>query len=69
MIFGSNTEYPELVMTYTLTDNYRMKELDIYNWERYEKELKAEKSTYTENELKLIADAKELEKQKEKNPF
>ncbi len=29
-IFGSNTEYPELVMTYTLTDNYRMKELDIY---------------------------------------
>lgn len=29
-ILGINTEYPELVMTYTLTDNYRMKELDIY---------------------------------------
>lgn len=29
-IFGSNTEYPELVMTYTLTDHYRMKQLEIY---------------------------------------
>ena len=29
-IFGSNTEYPELVMNYTLTDSYRMKGLEIY---------------------------------------
>ena len=47
----------------------RMKELEIYNWEQYEKELKKERNTYTEDELKLVAEAKELEKQKEKDPF
>lgn len=50
-------------------DVTRMQELEIYNWEEYENYLKKERSTYTEAELKLIADAKENEKQKEKEPF
>jgi hypothetical protein len=53
----------------TAGDVIRMKELEIYNWEQYEKELKKERNTYTEDELKLVAEAKELEKQKEKDPF
>jgi len=53
----------------TAGDVTRMQELEIYNWEEYENYLKKERSTYTEAELKLIADAKENEKQKEKEPF
>ena len=54
----------------TAGDVTRMKEIEIYNWEEYEDYLKKERSTYTEDELKLIAAAKEAEKQKEeKDPF
>ena len=53
----------------TAGDVTRMKELEIYNWEEYENYLKKEASNYTEDELKLIADAKEAQEQKEKEPF
>lgn len=53
----------------TAGDVIKMKQIEIYNWEDYEDYLKQEKSNYTEDELKLIADAKEAEKQKEKDPF
>jgi len=63
---ANNGQLPENI---TSGDVTRMKEIEIYNWEEYEKYLKKERSTYTEVELKLIADAKEIEKQKEKEPF
>ena len=53
----------------TAGDVTRMKELEIYNWEQYENYIKKERSNYTEAELKLIADAKEAQEQKEKEPF
>ena len=53
----------------TAGDASRMKELEIYNWEEYENYIKKERSNYTEAELKLIADAKEAQEQKEKEPF
>ena len=64
-----NANEGQLPENITSGDVARMKELEIYNWEEYEKYLKKERSTYTEAELKLIADAKEVEKQKEKEPF
>lgn len=54
----------------TTGDASRMKELEIYNWEEYENYLKKERSNYTEDELKLLADAKETQRKKEeKDPF
>lgn len=54
----------------TAGDATRMKELEIYNWEEYENYLKKERSNYTEDELKLLADAKEAQRKKEeKQPF
>ena len=54
----------------TTGDVAKMKEIEIYNWEEYENYLKKEASSYVEDELKLLADAKKAQRKKEeKEPF
>lgn len=64
-----NANNGELPQDITAGDVTKMKELEIYNWEEYEIYIKKKTNSYSEDELKLVAEAKKLEKQKENQPF
>ncbi len=64
-----NANNGELPQDITTGDVIAMKELEIYNWKEYEAYVKKKTSSYSENELKLVAEAKKLKKQKENQPF
>jgi signal peptidase I len=64
-----NANNGELPQDITTGDVIVMKELEIYNWKEYEAYVKKKKNSYSEDELKLVAEAKKLKKQKENQPF
>ncbi len=64
-----NANNGELPQDITTGDVIAMKELEIYNWKEYEAYVKKKTNSYSEDELKLVAEAKKLKKQKENQPF
>ena len=64
-----NANNGELPQDITAGDVIKMKELEIYNWQEYETYIQKKTNFYTEDELKLVTQAKKLKKQKNKQPF
>ena len=64
-----NANNGELPQDITAGDVIKMKELEIYNWQEYETYIQKKTNFYTEDELKLVTQAKKLKKKKNKQPF
>jgi hypothetical protein len=63
---ANNGNIPEGI---TPDDLVRMKELEIYNWEEYEKELKKKGIDSRENDNEQVNVEKNIETKKKKEPF